>query len=231
MKKTNKILALLFVFAALTLTSCGNKDSDSDSFGTTTGDFLPLAVNNTWNYFDEDQNVFNQVKIIGTTTFSGKTYYEYTDDTDSVEMQHWYGKKGASYLLKTGETNISESSVSITIQGYEVPILKDDYAVNDSWSGSISPKVTYSAQGQSGNLPFKVNYVGTNYFKGEVVLNGITYPNVIKTRMNISINANGEMSNTVEEYWFAENIGMISFLTANADSSISTKVITNYNLN
>lgn len=231
MKKTNKIITALLIFTVALFTSCSNDDDNKESFGTTTGDFLPLAINNNWKYFDADQSLLTEVDIIGTTTFGGKTYYEYTDDSDAQEVQHWFAKKGATHLLKYGNTTINQSGINITIQGYEVPILKDDFAVNDSWTGTISPKVTYSGNGQSGSLPFKVNYTGTNYFKGELLLNGITYPNVIKTRMNISINANGQITNATEEYWYAENVGIINYITVNADSSVSEKVIDSYTLN
>ncbi len=188
-------------------------------------------MNNTWTYLDDDQSLLNTIDIIGTTTFSGKTYYEFTDDSSEFDTQQWFNKKGATYLLKTGDTSFDVNGGSATLESYEVPILKDDFDVNQEWSGSISPKLTFAFAGQTGTLPFKVDYVAKNYFKGEVVLNGTTYPNVIKTTVAISVNANGETTNATEEYWFAENIGIISFVTTNPDSSVSTKVIESYNLN
>ena len=231
MKQTERILTVLFVFAAMTFTSCSNDDSNNESFGTTTGDFLPLSVNNTWTYLDQDQSLLNEIQIIGTANFSGKKYYEFTDDSSEVDAQQYFAKKGATYFLKVGKTSFNVEGITATIASYEVPILKDDYNLNQQWTGSISPKLSFSGGGQSGTLPFDIEYTATNYFKGEVVLGGITYPNVIKTIINININANGEISNANEEYWFAENIGIINFITVNSDNSVTEKTIESYLLN
>jgi hypothetical protein len=221
MKKNNQIRVLLLFFVSIILTSCSKSDS-GESNGTSTGNYLPLAVNNSWKYLNAEQSLLNEVKITGTTQSGGTTYYEYTDDSEgSQPLPHSFAKKGATYFLKAGETTISESGFLISIKSYEIPILKDDYEINNNWTGTVSPKVTFSGNGQSGSLPFSASYTGTNLYKGDVTLNGIVYPNVIKTRINISINANGQITNTSEEFWFAENIGIIKDIsTINGVSTI-----------
>lgn len=230
MKKRNQLKALLLILFSITITSCSKSDS-GESNGTSTGNYFPLAVNNSWKYLNAEQSLLNEVKITGTTQSGGTTYYEYTDDSEgSQPLPHSFAKKGATYFLKAGDTTINESGFIITIKNYEIPILKDDYEINNNWSGSVSPKVNYSGNGQSGTLPFKVNYTGTNLYKGDVTLNGIVYPNVIKTRINISINANGQITNSSEEFWFAENIGIIRDIITN-DGVITTQDIDSYFLN
>lgn len=227
MKKIIYLFALLLIFS-----SCSNDDNKTD-FGVSAGDFLPLKTNNEWTYIIESQSLTNLIKIVDTNTFSGTTYFEFTDNSEVYPfiIKHWFAKKGATYLLKTGDTTVNESGVNISIKSYEIPILKDDYPINSTWTGSVSPKVTYSGNGQSGSFPFKVNYTGINFFKGEVTLNDVVYPNVIKTRINVVINANGQVTTGTEEYWFAENIGIIKFVTYNNDGTITEKDIYNYQLN
>ena len=229
MKKNNLNLFTLSLISLFLLVSCSKSDS-SDSNGTSTGNYFPLAVNNSWKYLDVDQSIINETKIIGTTTINGTTYYEYTDDSETITIQHWFAKKGAAYLIRSGDTTINENGITAILKAYELPILKDDYAVNDSWTGSVSPKFTYTGNGTSGTLPFKIDYTAVNFYKGEVTLNGISYPNVIKTRFNISINANGQITTGSEEYWFAENIGLIKDIYTSTDLNKNFE-IDSYTLN
>ena len=229
MKKNNFKNFILSVFSLFLLTSCSKSDSENSN-GTSTGNYFPLAVNNSWKYLDVDQSVINETKIVNTTTINGAIYYEYTDDSDTVTLQHWFAKKGASYFIRSGDTAIIENGITGVIEAYELPILKDDYAVNDIWTGTISPKFTYSGNGTSGSLPFKIDYTGVNFYKGEVILNGISYPNIIKTRFNISININGQITTGIEEFWFAENIGLIKDVYSSSDLNKNLE-IDSYTLN
>ena len=108
--------------------------------------------------------------------------------------------------------------------------MRDDYEINKKWSGTLNPKFTFSRNGQSGTLPLKIDYIGVNYYKGEVTQNGIVYPNVIKTKVNITINANNQISTASEEYWFAENIGIIKSISV-SDQINRTSIIESFNLN
>ncbi len=226
-----KIIFAFFAITLLSLSSCSNDDS-AESFGETTGDYFPLAINNSWKYLDVDQSLLNEIKIIGTAQFNGTTYYEFTDDSETdIVIKHWFAKKGATYFLKTDDTTVNESGINITVGGYELPILKDDYPVNKSWTGTVSPKLTFSGNGQSGTLPFKVNYTGVNLYKGEVVLNSITYPSVIKTRISVVVNANGQITNASEEYWYAENVGLIKTINQSENDLIEERDIYSYILN
>jgi len=227
-----KLILALALISSLTFTSCSSDDK-AESNGTTTGNFLPLAINNEWTYIIESQSLTNTMKIVGTDSFNGATYYEYTDNSEVFPyiIKHWFAKKGATYFLKTDDTTVNEGGVTVNIKSYEIPILKDDVAVNGKWTGTISPKVTFSANGQSGVLPFKVTYTGENFFKGAVTMNETTFENVIKVRLQLVINANEQITNSLQEYWFAENVGIIKFVTYNSDGTTTEKDIYNYQLN
>jgi hypothetical protein len=228
MKKISKYVLAIFILSSIIFISCSSDKSENN--GTSSGNFLPLAVNNIWKYSIENQSTINEVKIIGTAQFSGNTYYELTDDSETdLVIREWFNKRGASYFSKVGDYSTTESGIFITIKSYELPILKDDYEINRTWNGTISPKVTYSGNGTSGVLPFKVDYSGLNYYKGEVTLNGISYPNVIKTKVNVTINANGQISYASQEFWYAENIGIIKVV--DNENTSDQKIIDTYTLN
>ena len=230
MKITNFKVLILLIVSFFSLSSCSSDDS-GESYGVSTGNFFPLAVNNSWKYLTASQRLLNEIKITGTTQSGGTTYYNYTDDSEGgTPIPHSFAKNGATYFLKNGDTNVNESGININIKSYQIPILKDDFPINNNWTGSVSPKVTYSGNGQSGTLPFKVDYTGVNYFKGVVTLNNVTYANVIKTRINVTINANNQITTAVEEYWFAENIGVIKDIYT-VNNETKTQDIDSYVLN
>ena len=232
MKILSKITTPFLIITFLFLSSCSSDDNKTD-YGISSGNYFPLKTNNEWNYVTESQGLTSTIKIVGSETLGGTSYFEFTDNSEVYPyiVKHWFAKKGATYLLKTADTTINQNGISFTIQGYEIPILKDDIPVNTNWTVSISPKVTYSGNGQSGTMPFKVDYTGFNFFKGQITLNNIVYSNVIKSRVNAVIDANGDVSYSSDEYWFAENIGIIKLITYKSDGTIIEKNITNYMLN
>ena len=231
MKQTNfKVFTLLFI-AALFLTSCSSSDDSGESNGTTTGDYLPLAVGNVWNYTDGSNAT--QSKITGTTTFGNTVYYESEDTNAQFDIQNWLVKKGAAYYQRTGEYATNQSGTTIVIEGYELKVLRDDIATGESWQGSASPKVTYSGSSGSGSFKAKVSYTGTVTAKGvSETLGGIIYNNIIKVQLHSTTNANGQISTADAEYWFAKDIGSVKEVeTSSTDGITRTRYLTSYSLN
>jgi hypothetical protein len=226
MKKINfKILALL-IFASLS--SCS--DDSGDSKGTTTGNYWPMAVDNKWNF--DSNGTTEELKLIGTATFNNSTYYTLSDEgDDEFNIQNWVTKKGATYYQKIADATITESGITITMKGYEIPIFKDDLEVNETWSGSVSPKVTYSGNGQSGSLPTKITYTGRILERDAIeIINSVSYPNVIKMSMTVETKINDQITNSVLEYWFAKDVGPIrEYQSSNGTTEIRT--LLNYQLN
>jgi hypothetical protein len=230
MKRNNfKILALLLVFA-LSLSSCGGDDS-GDSFGTTTGDYWPMAVNNIWN-FDNDGGTA-ELKLTGSTVFGSTTYYElYDESTDpSLAVQNWVAKKGATYVQKMADATIVQDGVTIEFEGYEVPLFKDNVEQNGSWTGSISPSITYTSGGISVSPPTHIVYTGTILEKNvSVSLNGVTYPDVIKMKMVMDITIGDQTSSALQEYWFAKDVGPIRQYQNSSEGTFDLTLL-NYTLN
>ena len=231
MKKINLIKAALLFVSVLSLSSCSSDDS-GQSNGTTTGDYWPMKLNNTWNF--DNNGLTEQLKIIGTDEFGGTTYYELDDqgDTSGFDTQYWIAKKGATYYQKIADINTVQDGVSISIKGYEVPMFKDDLAVNETWSGTVRPRVTYSYNGQNGSLPTRVDYTGTILQRGATeTINGVVYSNIIKMSMVIQTNVNGETNTVDTEYWFAKDIGPIRESQSLDNATPTERLILNYVLN
>ena len=143
MKSTTHFISVISLFVSLFLTSCSGDDS-GQSDGTSTGDYFPMKVNNIWN-FNADGNI-EQLKVVGTNEFGGTTYYELQDEGDDfgLNIQNWITKKGATYYQKIADVNTVQNGVTVNIKGYQMPMFKDDLAVNETWSGTLRPKVTFN---------------------------------------------------------------------------------------
>lgn len=185
-----------------------------------------MAIGNKWQYTNGSNAT--EVKLIGTTTFEVNPYYEITDSNTQINAQVWMTKRGASYYQKVSATTQTQGSTSITIEGFEIKLLKDNLAVGETWNGSANPKVTYS--GGSTNLA--ITYTGNIIAKDvSVTLNGITYNNVIKMGLNIKEIINSQTTTISGENWFAKDIGLIYDSTKTSSDNITkTRYLTSYEL-
>lgn len=224
------LIAVLFV--SIGITSCSNSDSSGSSDGTSTGNYWPLAVNNYWTY-DVDGSDTNTLSISGTDVFGGTTYYKINDDSvdPSLDINTWITKKGATYYTKIGDITISQDGLVLTVKGYEIPAFKDNLAVNSTWSGTISSKMTFSYMGETGSYPITEKYTGTILEKGtSVTIHGEIYDNVIKASLKEDVTIEGETTTTLTTTWFAEGVGPIK-QTLTSDGETQERSLTNYLIN
>lgn len=232
MKKNKfKIFSLLFI-SALSLTSCSSSDSEPvDIIGTTTGDYFPMAVNNKWNYTD-GASTTTYAKLLSTQDFNGITYYNLEDTSSELNIPVWMTKKGASYYQKSTTASFVQNGSNITMEGYELKILRDDIAVGESWSGKASPKVTYSGSNGSGSYRAKVTYEGSILATGETeIIQGNTYNNIIKVYLIAYVNSKGIINQITTEYWFAKDVGIVRELeTSTVDNQSKIRYLTSYEL-
>jgi hypothetical protein len=228
MKNSFKILALLFV-ATFSLSSCSSDDS-GDSTGTTTGNYLPLAVGNKWHYTNGTAATLDQ--IIGTTTFGGTTYYEDDDSGEEIDIQNWIVKKGASYYQKTGDLTYSEGLATIHMDSYEMKMFRDDLAVGETWKGKASPKVHYTNPSGSGTLTAHLDYQGTITARdASATIESVIYNNVIKMEIDVVEKIDTQTTYIHGEYWFAKDIGIIrESVISTTDNITKTRNLTSYEL-
>lgn len=225
-----KLLFTLALLTALIFSSCSSDEDKTESTGISTGNYWPLVVNNSWTYFGEGLN--SEIKIVGTQVFNGKTYYEITDNANTdFDIKSWILKEGAVYFLKADEASAQAGSGIVTIESYEIPFFKDNLAKDASWTGSISPKVTYKVGNQTQNLSAKITYKGLILATDATeTINDVVYENVIKTRLRLTILVNNQTTESLVEYTFAKDVGPIKTYEIGNGISISRTLI-DYNLN
>lgn len=218
--KTIKLLpVLLLLFSAVTFVSCDssvepvdpalNPGPQNPGGGSTTDDYWPMAVNNSWTFVKEGVNQA-PMKIISTESINNSTYYKYDTFVGmSTEGQGFVGtvwsKKvnGNYYVRQEAVIPAVPGMPSVTISPMEIIILKDFLEVNETWIQNFTQTTTIE-----GFPPIQtaVGIVGKILEKDiEFTVNGVSYENVIK--VELIQNTQGEA--LTNYYWFAKNIGLI----------------------
>lgn len=239
MKKiTLAIFAL--VLTSTTLTSCENEAVDSTidlsnpsnpsnpGGGSSSGDYWPTAVNNQWVYNQNGVDL-EPMKMIGTDVFNNKTYYKFAPISGSgteatLSATTWLNKNNGVYTLKTGDLDVGVPGMSGTMTGFEYVILKDNIAVNETWTGTYSQSTTFT-----GIPPMTqtTNYTGKILEKdATVTVDGESYTNVIKVHINQQTSLMGTSLSVVNtEYWYAKNVGVVRTITITGSGSYETKLV------
>ncbi|WP_136668016.1 hypothetical protein [Flavobacterium sp. H122] len=220
--KLRLLIFAFFAFLTLFLTSCGGEDEVNN--GTSTGNYMPLAVNNKWSYVDQfDQT--DDLLIINKENLNNKVYYQVDTEATSTELGYsikiWFAKSGAKYFSRTV---IEMPAYNATVSPMEVIILRDDLNVNQTWSQNFKLTVKISGYG-SQSIP--VSVTGKIIEKDiSVNVKGVNYSNVIKSY--VKINVDGQIAET--NYWFSKDIGIVKNETTENGSTIISE-LTNYILN
>lgn len=224
-----KIILALALITSLTFSSCSSDDK-AESNGISTGDYWPMALNNTWNFFGDGMN--SEIKVVGTKVFDGKTYFEIKDNTYlNSDLKGYMIKEGATYFQRIDDSVVNENGLLITIDGYEIPFFKDNIEANDTWKGSVNTKARYNLNGNNVALNVRINYDGTILATNATeTLNDVTYTDVIKMRMLVSIVIEGQTQQLSVDYWLAKNLGPIKTIESGAGVSINRSLL-NYSIN
>jgi len=215
----------------------GEDDGDDDNEpGTSQGDYFPMALNNEWDFiytgdFDEDPA---PMKIIGTEVIGGVTYYKInhyfqesgTDDFTGEADIHLRKNGGIYYERVSVDIPAANGLPGITIDPYEVIVLKDNLAVGQSWTQTVTQTTTYDMPGFP-PVTMTMNYKGTIMQKDlTVTVEGETFTDVIKEKMVQTIMG----AEYVTYIWFAKNVGPIKSETAGDELSYQM-ALTSYIIN
>lgn len=208
MKKINYYALLTLLFSSMMITSCSSGDSPSDVPNEVASDsYWPLAINNQWVY--SENGIPSTVKITGTDKFDGITYYSISEKNE-YNLQIWIAKKDNAYFLKTGALDITESGVNIKMNSYELPVFKDNLAINGQWNGTTTVKVTYKVGTESVSSDMTIKYLGVILDKdATVTINNKAYTNVINMSLRQEVVIEGQSTVTESLYWYAKGIGPI----------------------
>lgn len=174
---------------------------------TPSGDYWPMAINNSWTH-KKDGVIQAPMKIISSETISGNLLYKYDsffgplNSGGTTQASIWTRKTDNVYYYRVSTTGTNQVG-AFSIAPYEVILLKSDLNVNETWTQNITQVTTYS-----GFPPINTNIV----FNGKILekninltVNGIAYTNVIKSELR----QNFEGGMTINTYWFASGVGPI----------------------
>ena len=228
-KKITLLALFTLLFPVLLITSCSNDDSVSDdSKEVSSESYWPLAINNQWVY--NENGTPSTVKITGTEKFGGNTYYIITEPNE-YNLKIWVAKKDNTYFLKTGALDIVESGINIKMDSYELPVFKDNLAINGLWNGTVKVNVNYKSGSQSASSLMTIKYSGVILEKdASVTINDKVYPNVIKMSLRQEVNIEGQTTSTESLYWYAKGIGPIKSINT-VDGNTVESILVSYIIN
>ena len=219
-----KIIFALALVTSLTFLSCEKEDETPESTGISTGNYWPMALNNTWNF--NGNGMDSQMKIVGTKNIGGKNYFELDDNVNTeFDVKSYILKDGGVYFMRSDKEVVETDGLVITIDGYEIPFLKDNLMTDAIWEGNTSAGVKYVANGQTTNTTANFKYKGLILATDATeTYNGVTYTDVIKMRMRIELTILGQTSDILVEYDFAKDVGPIKTYEVGNGMSIDRKL-------
>ncbi len=180
--------------------------------GTSSGDYLPLALNNVWNYQIYNATTIKDYKINAIESIDGKTYYRLNHAITSLDnplitesdVTVHLRKLNGDYFQRTYvHSTATATSPGITIEPFELIILKDYLNVGESFTQTVNTNVTTTFMGTSTTAVQPATYIITMIARDlTVTVGSTTYTNVIKTKTT-------DDSGSYSFDWFAKNIGWI----------------------
>lgn len=185
-----------FCFAIFFFTQC-QKNVDSAT-SPAVPNYSPLTVGSSWTYrYIEANAAPGTFKITVTnrdTIANGKTYKVLANSDGST-----------NYLAKNNNDYYRFASFpSIGINNFEELYLKDNKAINDTWSGTA----TFIFSGQ--NITANLNYVLKG--KGESrTVNGKVFNNVMHVRLDIALFGSGIGGG---DFYYQDGVGLIENIIA-----------------
>lgn len=238
MKKIKFLSVCFLAFSGAIFTSCSTDVEPLDPavvLGSveeeSTGDYWPMAVNNQWTFAVNGSNEA-PMKIVSTEQINGNTYYKYENfigastEGTGFEATVWTRKNNGNYYSRQEVTSMGggEGFPAITVEPFEVIILKDFLAVNETWTQTVNQ--TTIIQGFP-PMVTPINIQGKVLEKDiTMTVNGEEFPNVIK----VEVIQNTQGVSTTNYYWFAKDVGMIKYQSI-YQASNTTHEIVSYTIN
>ncbi len=154
--------------------------------------FSPLTPGTNWTYKYTEGTATSTFKLTVTnrdTVVNGKTYKVVTSSDGTT---NYMAKVNNDYYRST-------SFPAIGVNNFEELYLKDNKAVNDSWTGTAA--INYSGASINANLTYTIKEKGVSR-----TVNGKAFDNVIKVRLDIAFfgaNIGGG------DFYYQEGVGLI----------------------
>jgi len=200
--------------------------------GTSSGDYFPMAVGNTWNYTHDASLVLGSSQVINGKTYFKETNSFFTGAAEWPDLEEFVAKQNGNYYVAVKSAPGAEHP----IETQEIIILKDNLNVGGTWNSSMVLTHTDEEGGIS------VITINTDYVIQEkgisMTVNGVNYENVIKVKSvgTSEFTYNGEPFGdepevSSEEMWFAKDIGIIKLKSVMVDEPDEIYDLVDYELN
>lgn len=192
---------------------CGSNNSNTD--------FWPRAIGNSWTY-NTAQFGQQTYQITSLETIDGQEYYVFED---LFGFPSWLRKSGVNYLLRA-EAEGSVPGYQFSSTPFTVNMIKEDATINETWESNVTYTISYVAEPGFPDAPDTT--VSATYTFEMIerdisrTVEGVSFDDVI----HIEARVNGQGQSSVVQYYYANNVGMIDYIT---DPGSNT--LLNYNLN
>lgn len=206
------IVLLISVF-----TACSDKDNGGPdgNGGGSTNSYWPLKIGNQWNLINPDDNTDKMDYYVHKTVeHDGKTYYKFKPigvEDDGLE----YGVRednGVFYELH-GETSLN----GVTTSAGTIISMNTNLNVGQVWKDEVTLNI-------SGIEPGTLKHVNEGKILDKVdnvIVNGKSYKNVVKSEVKKSItnSLTGYTTVITYEFWLSKGVGLIYEKTTFSESN------------
>lgn len=222
-------------------------DPDPEEPGESEGDYLPMAVGNTWNYAMSNEEENNQMKITSSETIGGTLYYKISElpistgiDTPAEEfpgldIRAHVRKDGANYYQRF-YAFIPEMMGGLIpqteIESFEIIFLKDNLEVGEAWTQTLTIVTNMVIFGVPQTVSADAVFHSVIEEKGgSLVVNGVSYDDVIKVRTIATTVTDEGTEVATAENWYAKDIGLIRSYSNDEEEGESDMTLLDYILN
>lgn len=200
----------------------GSTPSTTVPTGTTaisgSGSYFPMTKGSSWTYKAEGfgADTFTRTMLDTMMTVKGRTYVGYKNTSAT------YGDTGVEFYFYGSNLYLTRVSNDPTYALQDVPIFKDNAAVNASWALAT----------EAGFLSSNARHLGTMKEKNITrVVNGKTYTNVCHTKIELQMAVSGVYLTTiVADYYFAQGVGMIDYIESVGGSQSERHSLISYTI-
>ena len=222
---------------------------NTDPGGDSSGDYWPLAVDNSWTYnlYADDVAQDDYDMSIGSTdVYQGENVFRFnqylpsatgTDGTEfgGLEIDTYVRKNGGDYIISVGDLSASylDGAFELSQTGYSIIILKDYVNVGTTWTSNVQTVTSFTSNDETfPDLPSITNNISNTLEVVEkdisTTVNGTTYNDVIKVKYlqeTFTAAAPEQTTNSLIYYYFAKDVGLVKAegtISDNADNITST---------